>query len=104
LKGLHFAVVDPRSKFITGDGEGRTMAMKTLAVAAVLLAVLALPAQAQMGGMGKHGPSGGETKTEDKKPKVDEKAYKDALKRIPEPKEKYDPWSGARPATDQKTK
>lgn len=78
--------------------------MKSLTAAAVLLALLTLPAQAQMGGMGKrHG--GGDTKTDDKKPKVDEKAYKDALKRIPEPKEKYDPWSGARPATaDQKTK
>ena len=79
--------------------------MKTFTVAAVLLALMALPAQAQMGGMGKRGGGGGETKTDDKKPKVDEKAYKDALKRIPEPKEKYDPWSGARPAaTDQKTK
>jgi hypothetical protein len=80
--------------------------MKTLTVAAVLLAVLVPPAEAQMGGMGKRGPGGGDNaKTEDKKPKVDEKAYKDALKRIPEPKEKYDPWSGARPAaTDQKAK
>ena len=25
---------------------------------------------------------------------VDEQAYKAALERIPEPKEKYDPWSG----------
>jgi len=78
--------------------------MKALTVAAVLLALLTLPAQAQMGGMGKRG-HGGDTKTDDKTPKVDEKAYKDALKRIPEPKEKYDPWGGARPpATDQKTK
>jgi len=36
-------------------------------------------------------------KKEEKKPQVDEKAYKAALERIPEPKEKYDPWSGARP-------
>ena len=79
--------------------------MKILTMAAVLLALVTLPAQAQMGGMGKRGGGGGDTKTDDKKPKVDEKAYKDALKRIPEPKEKYDPWSGARPATtDQKTK
>ena len=28
------------------------------------------------------------------KPQVDEKAYKAALEKIPEPKEKYDPWSG----------
>jgi hypothetical protein len=27
-----------------------------------------------------------------KKAKADEKAYQDALKRIPDPKEKYDPW------------
>jgi hypothetical protein len=30
--------------------------------------------------------------------KVDDKAYKAALERIPEPKEKYDPWGVARPA------
>ena len=78
--------------------------MKRLTVAAVLLALVTWPAQAQMGGMGKRG-GGDKAKTDDKTPKVDEKAYKDALKRIPEPKEKYDPWSGARPtATDQKTK
>jgi hypothetical protein len=35
---------------------------------------------------------------QEKKPEIDEKAYKAALERIPEPKEKYDPWSGARPA------
>jgi hypothetical protein len=74
--------------------------MKTLMVAAALLALLALPAQAQMGG-GKRN-RGDETKTEQKKPQIDEKAYNEALKRIPEPKEKYDPWSGARPTADQK--
>jgi hypothetical protein len=77
--------------------------MKALTVAAALLALLALPAQAQMGG-GRRGGGGDEKKTEQKKPQIDEKAYKDALKRIPEPKEKYDPWSGARPPSDQKTK
>jgi hypothetical protein len=77
--------------------------MKTLTVAAALLALLTLPTQAQMGGAKRF--HGADTKTDDKTPKVDDKAYKDALKRIPEPKEKYDPWSGARPtATDQKTK
>ena len=66
------------------------------------MALLVLPAQAQMG---KRGHGAGDTKTDDKTPKVDEKAYKDALKRIPEPKEKYDPWGGARPTTtDQKAK
>jgi hypothetical protein len=98
------ATASMRSKFATGDGKGRTELMKTLTVVAVLLAMAMLPAQAQMGGMGKRGGDD-RPKTEDKTPKVDEKAYKDALKRIPEPKEKYDPWGGARPATtDQKTK
>ncbi len=29
-------------------------------------------------------------------PKVDEKAYKAALERIPTPKQQYDPWGNAR--------
>jgi len=41
---------------------------------------------------------GGEPYPVDKKPKVDEKAYKSALERIPEPSKKYDPWDVARPA------
>jgi len=70
--------------------------MRILAVTAALLMVLALPANAQMPG-GKHRPSDDGKAKVDNKPKVDEKAYNEALKRIPEPKEKYDPWSGARP-------
>jgi hypothetical protein len=70
--------------------------MKRLMVAAAVLALIAMPAYAQMG---KRAPKG-----EDKKPdpskQVDEKAYKAALERIPEPKDKYDPWGVARPATD----
>ena len=61
----------------------------------VALALAATPAFAQMG-LNKR-PRGEDKKTEQKKPQVDEKAYNEALKRIPEPKEKYDPWSGARP-------
>ena len=74
--------------------------MKRLMVAVAALALIAAPAHAQMGG--KRG------KTEDKKPddsaskKVDEKAYKAALERIPDPKEKYDPWGVARPADPNK--
>jgi hypothetical protein len=41
-------------------------------------------------------------KKEDKKPVVDEQAYKAALERIPEPKEKYDPWAVAKPAEPAK--
>jgi hypothetical protein len=74
--------------------------MKTLTIAAMILAFVAVPAQAQMGGGKRH--SGDDKKTEDKKPKVDEKAYKAALERIPEPKEKYDPWGVARPADPAK--
>jgi hypothetical protein len=80
--------------------------MKSWAIAAailvLLLELLALPAQAQMGG--KRSRSGGETKSEQKKPDVDDKAYKAALERIPEPKEKYDPWGGARPTEPDKQK
>ena len=71
-----------------------------LAVAAMVVLVAA-PAQAQMGG-GRH--RGGDRAAEPKKPPVDEKAYKAALDRIPEPKEKYDPWGVARPAQPDKTK
>lgn len=68
--------------------------MKTLTMAAVMLALIAIPAHAQMGGKRQH--QGEEKKTDQKKAQVDEKAYKAALERIPEPKEKYDPWGIAR--------
>ena len=77
--------------------------MKRWTIAAAILALLpgflASPLQAQMGGKRSRG---GETKSEQKKPEVDEKAYKAALERIPEPKEKYDPWGGARPVEQKK--
>ncbi|HLG84327.1 MAG TPA: hypothetical protein VKY22_25240 [Bradyrhizobium sp.] len=75
--------------------------MRSMAIAAAVLgiAVLALaPARAQMGGGGRQHQGGEQAKSDQKKPQVDEKAYKAALDRIPEPKEKYDPWGGARPA------
>jgi len=67
--------------------------MKTFTVAAVMLALIAVPAHAQA-----RRPPVGDEKKADKKPEVDEKAYKAALERIPESKEKYDPWSITRPA------
>jgi hypothetical protein len=73
--------------------------MKTLTAGVMALALAATPAYAQMGGKRPRGDDN--KKTEEKKPKVDDKAYQDALKRIPEPKEKYDPWSGARPADNK---
>ena len=74
-------------------------AMKTLMVAAAMLTLIAMPAQAQMG---KHSKSDADAKTEQPK-KVDEKAYKAALDRIPTPKQGYDPWGVARPTEPAKT-
>ena len=67
-------------------------------VAAAMLVMVAMPAQAQMGS--RH--HGGADKTAPKKPQVDEKAYKAALERIPDSKEKYDPWGVARPVDPAK--
>ena len=52
--------------------------------------------------MGGRRHQGDDRKSEQKKPQVDEKACKAALEQIPEPKEKYDPWSTARPTTPEK--
>ena len=70
--------------------------MKTITIAAFILALLAMPAHAQ----GRRQQGGGEETRakQDTKPKVDEKAYKAALERIPDPKQKYDPWGGVAPA------
>ena len=73
--------------------------MKTITAAVVMLALIAVPAQAQVGDKRHRGE---EKKADTKKPVVDEKAYKAALERIPEPKEKYDPWGVARPAETAK--
>jgi hypothetical protein len=80
--------------------------MRSMVVAAAVLAIALLtlmPAQAQMGGGGRH-HQGNDTKSDQKKPQVDEKAYKAALDRIPDPKEKYDPWGVARPASPDNKK
>ena len=65
----------------------------TVAMAVAMMASLAMPAHAQA-----NRPKEETRKVEEKKPVVDEKAYKAALERIPELKEKYDPWGVARPA------
>lgn len=69
--------------------------MRALVLAIAALALLAAPATAQMGG-GKRG--GSDHAPAPEKPKIDEKAYKAALERVPTPKEKYDPWGGVAPA------
>jgi len=71
--------------------------MRILVIAAAVLALTAATAQAQGS---RRSPNEAGAKA-DNKPKVDEKAYKAALDRIPVPDEKYDPWGGAR-ATDTK--
>jgi hypothetical protein len=76
--------------------------MKAFTIAAVALALLAMPANAQVAAK-RHATD--EKKGEAKRPPVDEKAYKAALERIPEPKEKYDPWAVTKPAdTGKKSK
>ena len=70
--------------------------MRIITVAILALALMMAPASAQFGGGGKRNHGNDDKKTTSK-PKVDEKAYKAALDRIPEPKEKYDPWGVARP-------
>jgi hypothetical protein len=69
--------------------------MKTFlaAMTAASLTLPVIPAHAQA-----NRPKQETTKVEEKKPVVDEKAYKAALDRIPESREKYDPWGVARPA------
>lgn len=72
--------------------------MKTFTIAAVMLALFmtsAANAQAKR-------PRDDNRPKAEEKPKIDEKAYKAALERIPEPKEKYDPWGVARPAEPAK--
>ena len=73
--------------------------MKAFIIASVALALLAAPASAQVNEK-RHQHDA--KKGDEKRPAVDEKAYKAALERIPEPKEKYDPWGVARPADTAK--
>ena len=74
--------------------------MRTFMITAII-AVLAVPAHAQMG-QGKGGGSGGklgqksdeQTAVEQQQKKNEENAYKDALKRIPDqPVKPSDPWA-----------
>ena len=76
---------------------GRLKAAGITLTAAAALLILVPAAHAQMGKKGSHAAPSTDTK-----PRVDEKAYKAALERIPEPKEKYDPWGVARPAEPAK--
>ena len=72
--------------------------MRTAMIAGSVLLMLAVPVHAQFGK--RHG--GGDAPKSDKKPGVDEKAYKAALKRIPDSTEKVDPWGQMRPTDPHK--
>ena len=78
---------------------GTAKAIKTLIIAAAAISSMTLAAHSQFtkGKGGRDGPP------VENHPKVDEKAYKAALERIPEPDKKYDPWGIARPAEPAKT-
>ena len=54
------------------------------------------------GGRGHKGAN--DYKKEETKPKVDEQAYKEALQKIPDSKEKYDPWGNVRSDDARKPK
>jgi hypothetical protein len=79
---------------------GGTKAIETLIAAAAVISLLSTSAYPQ--GLGKKG-GGYSGPPVENHPKVDEKAYKAALERIPEPNQKYDPWSIARPSDSAKT-
>jgi hypothetical protein len=75
-----------------------TKAIKVTIVVAAIISSLTLPAYSQSSRKGSHAAP-----TTDTRPKVDDKAYKAALDRIPTPKQGYDPWGVARPTEPAKT-
>jgi hypothetical protein len=74
-------------------------AMRILIIA-VATALLTVPAYSQMGGINSSGagraPRPEEPKVDPAKKKADEKAFNDAVSRIPLPEKKYDPWGAVR--------
>jgi len=73
---------------------GRTEVIRALFAILAVVSLLMSPAYGQ--GLGKKG-GGYRGPPVDDHPKIDEKAYKAALERIPAPKKEYDPWGIARP-------
>jgi hypothetical protein len=70
--------------------------MKLFRMAAVLLAVLAGPAYAQMPNLNLLQEGPGKTPEEKAAEAEREKAYKETLKKIPDAKSSNDPWGGMR--------
>ena len=73
--------------------------MKLFRMAAVLLAVLAGPAYAQMPNLNLLQEGPGKTPEEKAADAEREKAYKETLKKIPDAKASNDPWGGMRADT-----
>jgi len=71
-------------------------------LAAVTIALLTVPVHAQGMGGGKRHHGTTEQKKDDTKPAVSDKDYKAALDRIPNSKEKPDPWQNVRAAPKSK--
>lgn len=74
--------------------------MKAFVLAVAVLAAFATSASAQVStGREEKSPHANPPEP----PKPDDKAYKAALQRIPDPKQKYDPWGGVAPAAQSPT-
>jgi len=70
-------------------------AIGVLFMTATVVSGLTVPAYSQAFGKKNGGYAGPPVENH---PKIDEKAYKAALDRIPEPDKKYDPWGVTRPS------
>jgi len=74
-------------------------------IVAVATALLTVPAYSQSNGinasqgagMAQRAGAPEEPKVDPAKKKADEKAFNDAIDRIPSPQKKYDPWGGGSP-------
>jgi hypothetical protein len=75
---------------------------KAVVMAVVALGWLVAPATAQFGGKRSRPEEQKADPSAAKKSAAEERAYKAALERIPDPKEKYDPWGGVVPADSSK--
>jgi len=67
--------------------------MRRVAIVAASIACLTVPAFSQGLTKGRHAT---EQQAEQPKPKVDDKAYKSALDKMPDKKEPFDPWQSVR--------
>jgi hypothetical protein len=74
---------------------GGTKAIRVLFTTVAVISMLTVLAYSQ--GFGKKG-GGYAGPPPENHPKIDEKAYKAALDRIPAPNKQYDPWGIARPS------